>query len=66
MTKIDIVMGANWGDEGKGLVTNALATKDSLIVFSSNSCQRGHTVVHNGIRHVFRQFGSCTLKGAAT
>jgi len=66
MTKIDIVIGANWGDEGKGLTTNALATHDSLVVLSSNSCQRGHTVVHNGKRHVFRHFGSGTLKGATT
>lgn len=70
MRKINIVCGANYGDEGKGLVTNALADwdngKGTLVVFTSNSAQRSHTVVRKGIRHAFRCFGSATLKGAAT
>ena len=65
---IKIVCGANYGDEGKGLVTNCLTdeSKRTLNVLSCNSSQRGHTVVHNNIRHVFRHFGSGTLKGAHT
>ena len=64
--QIKIISGLNWGDEGKGLVTNFLSKPESLVVLSSNSSQRGHTVVHKGFRHVFRHFGSGTLKGAAT
>lgn len=66
MYNIKIVSGANWGDEGKGLVTNYFSTRDTLVVLSSNSSQRAHTVVHNNRRHVFRHFGSGTLKGATT
>lgn len=66
MTDIKIVSGLNYGDEGKGLVANYVSTPNSLTVMASNSCQRGHTVVENGIRKVFRHFGSATLKGAAT
>lgn len=64
--KIDVVMGLNYGDEGKGLVTNCLADENSLVILPTNSCQRGHTVEYNGMRHVFHHFGSGTLKGAAT
>lgn len=73
MTKqVRIVMGANYGDEGKGLlvdyfVKSALAMGESCIVVCSNGgAQRGHTVVSDGIRHVFHHFGSGTLAGAAT
>lgn len=64
--KIDIVSGLNYGDECKGLVTNALSDKDTLIIFASNSAQRSHTVVNGDERHAFRCFGSGTFKGAAT
>lgn len=66
MTDIKIVTGLNYGDESKGLVANAVSTSICLNVMPSNSCQRAHTVVENGVRRVFRHFGSGTLKGAAT
>ena len=66
MTDIKIVTGANYGDEGKGLVANAVGLPTSLYILSSSSCQRAHTVCHNGKRIVFRHFGSGTIKGAAT
>lgn len=66
MTDIKIVTGLNYGDESKGLVANAVSTAICLNVMPSNSCQRAHTVVENGVRRVFRHFGSGTLKGAAT
>lgn len=66
MTEIKIVSGLNYGDESKGLVAHFVSTSNSLTIMPSNSCQRAHTVVYNGIRKVFRHFGSGTLKGAAT
>lgn len=66
MIDIKIVSGLNYGDESKGLVANAVSTPYSLTVFASNSSQRAHTVVYNGIRRVFRHFGSATLKGSPT
>lgn len=65
---IKIVIGAGFGDEGKGLTTSYLcsrATKPLVIRFSGGQ-QAGHTVVHNGHRHVFSNFGSGTLQGAPT
>lgn len=66
MAEIKIVTGLNYGDESKGLVANAVSTPTCLNILPSNSCQRAHTVVENGVRRVFRHFGSGTLKGAAT
>ena len=68
MRKISAVIGANYGDEGKGLVTDYLASRSkSLVVRFNGGAQAGHTVVTpNGIRHVFHTFGSGTLTGAAT
>ena len=66
MKDIKIVTGLNYGDESKGLVANAVSSSTCLNVMPSNSCQRAHTVVENGVKRVFRHFGSGTLKGAAT
>ena len=63
---IKVVIGANYGDEGKGRVVNHLATSDSIVVRFNGGAQAGHTVVHDGIRHVFHSIGSGTLKGAST
>lgn len=50
------VIGANYGDEGKGLVTDWLTMNGgkTLNVLTNGTCQRGHTVEHaDGKRHVF-------------
>ena len=65
---IDIVIGANYGDEGKGLTAEFCCRQHSspIVVLSNGGCQRGHTVDNpeRGIRHVFHHFGSGTLLGA--
>lgn len=66
MKKISIVIGANYGDEGKGSTVNALADSNTLVIRCNGGPQMGHTVVHNNIRHVFSNFSSGTLKGAKT
>lgn len=66
MKQIQIVVGANYGDEGKGSVVNQLCSPTTLVVRYSGGAQAGHTVNHDGVRHVFHHFGSGTCKGAAT
>lgn len=58
-----VVIGANWGDEGKGLITDYLCSKGAGIVVRFNGgAQAGHTVVTpDKERHVFRHFGSGSL-----
>lgn len=61
-----IVIGLGFGDEGKGLTTSYLCSKSKnpLVVRFNGGHQAGHTVIHNGHRHVFSSLGSGTLQGA--
>ena len=70
---VKVVIGANYGDEGKGLMTDYFSGeakkggRSCLVVCTNGGAQRGHTVVTpEGIRHIFRHFGSGTLTGADT
>jgi adenylosuccinate synthase len=62
-----VVIGAAWGDEGKGLLTDAFAGPDTLVVRFNGGAQAGHTVsTPDGRRHVFHHIGSGAFRGAAT
>jgi len=65
---IKAVVGLGMGDEGKGITVDYLSSQspDSLVVRYSGGQQAGHTVCLNGIRHVFSNFGSGTLRGCPT
>lgn len=64
---ISIVIGANFGDCGKGLITDYLSNDKSLVVRFNGGAQAGHTVVTpEGDRHVFHHFGSGSFRGSAT
>ena len=63
------VIGANFGDEGKGLMTDYLVNEhqSDLVIRFNGGSQAGHTVVTpDGRRHVFSHFGSGCFAGAAT
>jgi adenylosuccinate synthase len=68
--KAEVVIGANYGDEGKGLITDYLAASDALktlVIRFNGGAQAGHTVqTANGMRHVFSHFSSGTFAGAQT
>lgn len=73
MKTAKIVIGANFGDEGKGLMTDYFANEakkqdqSCLVVCHNGGSQRGHTVVSpSGLRHVFHHFGSGNFEGADT
>lgn len=68
MRKAHAIIGAWYGDEGKGLMTDYLANKHNATVVRFNGgAQAGHTVVTpEGKRHVFHHFGSGTLAGSPT
>ena len=68
------IIGAAYGDEGKGLLTGAFAAHtgpDTLVVRFNGGAQAGHTVTladgrGDGKRHVFHHVGSGSFAGAAT
>ena len=69
MKKAYAVIGANFGDEGKGLMTDLFCrTNGNVINIRSNGgAQAGHTVCTNdGKRHIFSHIGSGCFAGADT
>ena len=41
------IVGANWGDEGKGKITDMLAQKADIIVRFQGGSNAGHTIINN-------------------
>ena len=67
--KATAIIGANFGDEGKGLMTDYFAAQgDSVVVRFNGGAQAGHTVTLREPSHgnVFHHFGSGTLAGSPT
>ena len=46
--KNKVVIGAQWGDEGKAKITDILAQESDLIIRYQGGCNAGHTVVADG------------------
>ena len=70
MTKtssVRAVIGSGYGDEGKGLLTDALSCHRTRVVRFNGGAQAGHTVeTPEGHRHVFHHVGAGTFRGAST
>ncbi len=56
-----VVIGAQWGDEGKAKITDLLAQKADLIIRYQGGCNAGHTVVTNGKTYKFHLIPSGIL-----
>jgi adenylosuccinate synthase len=63
-----VVLGAQWGDEGKGKATDLLATSDPIdyVVRTSGGHNAGHTIVVNGERFATHLLPSGILTPGAT
>ena len=47
MEMVKAVVGANWGDEGKGKITDMLAREADIIVRFQGGANAGHTIVND-------------------
>jgi len=56
-----IIVGTQWGDEGKGKVVDLLAEQADLIVRFQGGNNAGHTLVVNGKKHIFHLLPSGIL-----
>ena len=56
-----IVLGAQWGDEGKGKIVDYLAQKADAVVRYSGGSNAGHTVVVNDVNYKLRLLPSGVL-----
>ncbi|HOQ75227.1 MAG TPA: adenylosuccinate synthase [Thermoclostridium sp.] len=57
-----VVIGAQWGDEGKGKYIDILAHDADIIVRFSGGNNAGHTIVHNGERYALHLIPSGILR----
>ena len=50
---IDVVLGGQWGDEGKGKLADVLSKRYDVIARFNGGNNAGHTVVADGIKYAF-------------
>lgn len=58
---VQVVVGTQWGDEGKGKIVDVLAEKADMVVRFQGGDNAGHTVVVNGKKHVLHLLPSGVL-----
>ena len=44
---VKAIVGANWGDEGKGKITDMLAEESDIIVRFQGGANAGHTIIND-------------------
>jgi adenylosuccinate synthase len=57
-----ILVGAQWGDEGKGKIIDVLTEKVDVVVRSQGGNNAGHTVIHDGANYVLHLIPSGILR----
>ncbi|KAL2006741.1 hypothetical protein VTN00DRAFT_9409 [Thermoascus crustaceus] len=50
---VTIVLGSQWGDEGKGKITDLLSQKATLCCRTAGGHNAGHTIVHDNVTYDF-------------
>lgn len=63
MSTNTIVVGAQWGDEGKGKLVDVLAEQSDVVVRFNGGGNAGHTVKHEGQKYFFHYLPSGILHG---
>jgi adenylosuccinate synthase len=53
-----VILGSQWGDEGKGKIVDLLATKANAVCRFNGGNNAGHTVIANGIEYDFHMLPS--------
>src|SRR5258708_13068121 len=61
-----ILIGMQWGDEGKGKIIDALTAKADIVVRSQGGNNAGHTVIYRGVKYVLHLIPSGILRRGKT
>jgi adenylosuccinate synthase len=56
--KVDVILGAQWGDEGKGKVVDVVAPDYAVIARFQGGPNAGHTLIFDGKKHVLHTIPS--------
>jgi len=57
-----ILIGAQWGDEGKGKIIDVLTANADIVVRSQGGNNAGHTVIHRGTKYILHLIPSGILR----
>ena len=57
-----ILIGAQWGDEGKGKIIDVLTARADIVVRSQGGNNAGHTVIHRGVKYILHLIPSGILR----
>src|SRR5215471_6874769 len=57
-----ILIGMQWGDEGKGKVIDVLTAKVDIVVRNQGGNNAGHTVFHRGVKYILHLIPSGILR----
>jgi adenylosuccinate synthase len=58
MSKVDVLLGLQWGDEGKGKIVDVLTPKYDIVARFQGGPNAGHTLEFNGTKHVLHTIPS--------
>lgn len=61
MRKADIIVGAQWGDEGKGKIVDMLSTGYDLVCRANGGHNAGHTIIVDGVKYALHLMPSGVL-----
>src|SRR5215831_19138430 len=56
--KVDVLLGLQWGDGGKGKIVDVLAPRYDVVARFQGGPNAGHTLEFDGIKHVLHQIPS--------
>ncbi|MCH9659594.1 MAG: adenylosuccinate synthetase, partial [Bacteroidetes bacterium] len=55
---VDLLLGLQWGDEGKGKIVDVLTQNYDIVARFQEGPNAGHTLEFDGIKHVLRTIPS--------
>ncbi|HOZ41113.1 MAG TPA: adenylosuccinate synthase [Flavobacteriales bacterium] len=61
--RMDVLLGAQWGDEGKGKVVDVIAPEYPVIARFQGGPNAGHTLIFEGRKHVLHTIPSGVFRG---
>ena len=61
--KVDVLLGLQWGDEGKGKVVDVLTPKYDVVARFQGGPNAGHTLEFEGQKYVLRSIPSGIFQG---
>ncbi len=66
MKKVDVILGLQWGDEGKGKVVDVLTPRYEVVARFQGGPNAGHTLEFDGEKYVLRSIPSGIFQGGKT